>query len=62
MSDQDTKIDGHDLLLMLKIIDTSAEEGVFTGSNLSKVGALRDKIYKVLEPHLEVENNGEKSA
>jgi len=41
-----------DLYNAVKIIDASAQRGVWKGEELSFVGGIRDKIVKFLQPHL----------
>ena len=48
----ETIISVEDLYNAVKIIDASAQRGVWKGEELSFVGGVRDKIVKFLQPHL----------
>jgi hypothetical protein len=63
MSEEKTVITLQDIALMVNIIDTTVKRGAIEGSEMSIVGAVRDKLDRfVKENTSKTEETNEKSA
>ena len=46
----ETQISYEDLRVLIHIIDRGAERGIFAGTELSGIGAIRDRLAKITQP------------